>query len=152
MAVPSGTGNSTRSARRQLLELCGDWEPLLVPLAPRAVLGRPQARRQGALLGERNQSTVWQAPSPKMIMSRSDEAKQDHPAQKPALLFEIPIRNHLRPGELVYDPFLGSGTTLVAAEMLGRRCLGLELDPRYAQLVIDRWQALTGEVAQVADG
>jgi DNA modification methylase len=83
-----------------------------------------------------------------MIMGRSTEAKQDHPAQKPVLLSEIPIRNHLRAGEVVYDPFLGSGTTLVAAETLGRRCYGLEIDPRYCQLVIERWQGLTGRTAE----
>jgi len=44
----------------------------------------------------------------------------------------------------VYDPFLGSGTCLVAAEILGRRCYGLEIEPRYCQLTIERWQALTG--------
>ncbi len=72
------------------------------------------------------QSTVWRAPSPKMIMGGSTEAKFDHPAQKPIVLFDIPIRNHLDAGEAVYDPFLGSGTTLIAAELLGRRCLGMD--------------------------
>lgn len=97
--------------------------------------------------GSQDQSTVWRAPSPKMIMAGSTEEKHDHPAQKPVALFEAPIRNHLAAGGLVYDPFLGSGTCLVAAETLGRRCLGLEIDPRYAQLVIERWQRLTGEQA-----
>ena len=82
-----------------------------------------------------------------MIMGGSDEEKQDHPAQKPVLLSEIPIRNHLRPGGLVFDPFLGSGTTLVAAETLDRRCLGMEIDPAYCQFVIERWQGLTGRTA-----
>ncbi len=81
-------------------------------------------------LGERNQATIWRAPSPKMIMGGSTEEKQDHPAQKPVALFEIPIRNHLAPGELVYDPFVGSGTTLIAAERLGRRCYAMEIEPR----------------------
>jgi len=101
--------------------------------------------------GSRDQSTVWRAPSPKMIMAGSQEEKQDHPAQKPVVLFESPIRNHLRPGEAVLDPFLGSGTTLVAAETLGRRCLGMEIDPRYAQLTIERWQGLTGQTAVRVD-
>ena len=97
--------------------------------------------------GSRDQSTVWRAPSPKMIMAGSEEEKQDHPAQKPVVLFETPIRNHLAAGEAVLDPFLGSGTTLVAAETLGRRCLGMEIDPRYVQLTIERWQGLTGRTA-----
>ncbi len=102
--------------------------------------------------GERDQSTIWRVPSPKMIMAGSTEEKQDHPAQKPVLLSEIPIRNHTKAGEAVYDPFLGSGTTLVAAETLARRCYGMEIDPRYAQLIIERWQGLTGRTAEHVDG
>jgi DNA modification methylase len=60
--------------------------------------------------GSRDQSTVWRAPSPKMIMGGSQEEKQDHPTQKPVALYEAPIGNHLRRGEPVYDPFLGSGS------------------------------------------
>jgi hypothetical protein len=112
-------------------------------------------RRPGVsvpFLGERNQATIWRAPSPKMIMAGSTEAKFDHPAQKPVALFEAPIRNHLAPGEAVYDPFLGSGTTLIAAEIHGRRCFGLELEPRYGQIIIERWQAFTGQTAVRVDG
>ena len=112
-------------------------------------------RRAGSkarFLGERNQSTIWRAASPKMIMAGSDEPKLDHPTQKPVALFEAPIGNHLRRGELVYDPFLGSGTALVAAERLGRRCYALEIDPRYVQVAIERWQAFTGQEAVKADG
>ncbi len=98
------------------------------------------------------QSTVWRAPSPKMIMGGSTEEKFDHPAQKPVVLSEIPIRNHLEAGEGVYDPFLGSGTTLIAAELLGLRCYGLEIEPRYAQIIIERWQGVTGQTAMRADG
>ena len=56
--------------------------------------------------------------------------KFDHPTQKPLELMRRPIMNHTKHGELVYDPFLGSGTTLVAAELTGRVCCGLELDPK----------------------
>jgi DNA modification methylase len=87
-----------------------------------------------------------------MIMGGSIEEKFDHPAQKPVVLAEIPIRNHLEAGEAVYDAFLGSGTTLIAAEALGRRCLGMEIDPRYVQIAIERWQAFTGLTAELADG
>jgi DNA modification methylase len=103
-------------------------------------------------LGERNQSTIWRAPSPKMIMGGSEEPKVDHPTQKPVALYEAPIGNHLRRGEAVYDPFLGSGTTLVAAERLGRRCYALEIDPRYVQVAIERWQTFTGQTAVKVDG
>jgi len=96
-------------------------------------------------------STVWDSPSPKFMMGGSDETKFDHPTQKPVSLIERPIRNHTRRGELVYDPFLGSGTTLAAAEQTGRVCHGLELDPKYVDVVVERWQALTGRRA-VLDG
>lgn len=58
-----------------------------------------------------------------------------------------PILNHTKRGELVYEPFLGSGTTLAAAELTGRICLGMELDPKYIDVVVLRWQALTGQEA-----
>jgi DNA modification methylase len=88
-------------------------------------------------------STIWNSPSPKFIMGGSDEEKFDHPTQKPVELMRRPILNHTKPGELVYEPFLGSGTTLAAAEATQRVCYGLELDPKYADVVIERWQRLT---------
>ena len=67
------------------------------------------------------------------------------PGAEAGLLFETPIGNHLTAGEAVYDPFLGSGTTVIAAERLGRRCYGIEIEPRYVQVTIERWQAFTGK-------
>jgi hypothetical protein len=92
-------------------------------------------------------STIWDSPSPKFIMGGSDEDKFDHPTQKPIELMRKPILNHTKPCELVYDPFLGSGTTLAAAEVTRRVCCGLELDPKYADVVVERWQGLTGKKA-----
>src|SRR5258708_170849 len=80
-------------------------------------------------------------------MGGSDEDKFDHPTQKPIELMRRPILNHLRRGELVYDPFLGSGTTLAAAELTERFCYGLELDPKYVDVVVARWQQLAGKEA-----
>jgi DNA modification methylase len=57
-----------------------------------------------------------------------------------------PIVNS-RPGQLVYDPFLGSGTSLIAAEMTGRTCIGLEISPRYVDVILLRWQDFTGRTA-----
>ncbi len=96
-------------------------------------------------------STIWDSPSPKFIMGGSEEDKYDHPTQKPVELMRRPILNHLRRGELVYEPFLGSGTTLAAAELTERVCYGIELDPKYVDVVIQRWQGLTGKKA-VLDG
>jgi DNA modification methylase len=92
-------------------------------------------------------STIWNSPSPKFIMGGSDEEKFDHPTQKPVELMRRPIQNHTKPGESVYDPFLGSGTTLAAAEVTGRVCYGLEIDPKYADVIVERWQGLTGKKA-----
>ena len=98
-------------------------------------------------------TTIWDAASPKMIMGGSDEEKYDHPTQKPIELMRRPILNHLKRGELVFDPFLGSGTTLAAAELTERVCYGLELDPKYVDVVVERWQQLTGKQAKLeADG
>jgi DNA modification methylase len=63
---------------------------------------------------------------------------------KPVALVERAIRNSSRPGDLVYDAFAGSGTTLIAAEVSGRSARVIEIDPRYAQVIIERWTAFTG--------
>jgi DNA modification methylase len=60
-----------------------------------------------------------------------------------------PILNHTKRGELVYEPFLGSGTTLAAAELTDRVCFGLELDPKYVDVVVMRWQTLSGDKARL---
>src|ERR1700722_8463748 len=92
-------------------------------------------------------STIWDSPSPKFIVGGSDEEKFDHPTQKPVELMRRPILNHTKLGEMVYEPFLGSGTTLAAAELTERVCYGLELDPQYADVIVQRWQALSGQKA-----
>jgi DNA modification methylase len=92
-------------------------------------------------------STVWDSPSPKFIMGGSNEKKYDHPTQKPVELMRRPILNHTKRGEAVYEPFLGSGTTLAAAEMTERVCYGMEIDPKYCDVVVLRWQEYTGRPA-----
>lgn len=93
--------------------------------------------------GGRSQTTLWQ-------LERSDDSADDatvHGTQKPVEAMARPMRNHDHDG--VYDPFLGSGTTLVAAEKLGRVCYGIEIDPRYVDVIIERWQRLTGGEAVI---
>jgi DNA modification methylase len=60
-----------------------------------------------------------------------------------------PILNHAKRGELIYEPFLGSGTTLAAAELTERVCCGLELDPKYVDVVVQRWEQLAGKKAKL---
>jgi DNA modification methylase len=103
-------------------------------------------RGKGHWQGDRRQSTVWDVPNlnPFGGTTNAENAATGHGTQKPVRLFEIPILNHTAAGEEVYDPFCGSGTTLIAAEKLGRRCLALEIDPRYVQVTVNRWEAFTG--------
>jgi DNA modification methylase len=82
-------------------------------------------------------------------MGGSDEAKYDHPTQKPVELMRRPILNHIKRGELVYEPFLGSGTTLAAAELTERVCLGIELDPKYVDVIVQRWETLSRKKAKL---
>jgi DNA modification methylase len=112
-------------------------------------------RRSGAKVpfrGSRDQATIWRVPSPKMIMGGSAEPRLDHPTQKPLVLFETPIRNHLKPGDAVYDPFLGSGTALIAAERTGARCYAMEIDPIYVEVALRRWERFSGQEAVRLDG
>jgi DNA modification methylase len=94
--------------------------------------------------GGRKLDTVWEVPRP----GRSRE----HPTMKPVELVARALEYSSRPGERVLDLFAGSGTTVIAAEQLDRRAVALELDPRYAQVVIDRWEAFTGRKAERLDG
>ena len=77
---------------------------------------------------------------------------ETHPTMKPVELVARALSNSSRPGDLVYEPFAGSGSTIIAAEQTRRRCVALEIDPRYAQVAIERWQAFTGRTAELVDG
>jgi hypothetical protein len=97
--------------------------------------------------GDRTQTTVWEFPNNNPFGSPRREESWGHGTQKPVEAMRRPIVNNSRPGELVYDPFLGSGTSLIAAEMTGRLCCGLELCPAYVDVIVRRWQAFTGRTA-----
>ena len=99
--------------------------------------------------GERKQSTLWQLPNLNPFGGNSEEPVTGHGTQKPVELMRRPMLNHTEPGDAVYDPFLGSGTTLIAAERSNRRCLGLEIDPAYMDVIVLRWQALSGQTAML---
>lgn len=81
-----------------------------------------------------------------------DESKPlrsaEHPTMKPLKLIGRQIRNSARPGETVLDLFGGSGSTMMAAEQLGRRCCMVEFDPKYVDVIVKRWEDLTGKEAQ----
>lgn len=91
--------------------------------------------------GARDQYTVWDIQN---LSSRSvieAEGQTGHGTQKPIECMARPIRNNTEPGQSVYDPFLGSGTTLAAAEQLERNCLGIELSEQYCDVIVRRWMS-----------
>ncbi len=89
--------------------------------------------------GDRKQTTVWSVPH-----LRSETG---HGTQKPVECMRKPIENNSSPGQAVYEPFSGSGTTIIAAEMSGRACHAIELDPAYVDVAVKRWQAFAGQDA-----
>ncbi|MDB5412557.1 MAG: site-specific DNA-methyltransferase [Rubritepida sp.] len=97
--------------------------------------------------GDRKQTTLWSIPS------RGQDATTTHGTQKPVECMRRPMENNSSPGQAVYEPFSGSGTTIIAAEMSGRACHAIELSPAYVDVAVLRWQAFTGQLAVLeADG
>jgi DNA modification methylase len=92
---------------------------------------------KGHWAGDRKQSTLWQIDKPR-------KSETGHSTQKPVECMKRPIENNSAPGQPVYEPFSGSGTTIIAAEMTGRQCLAIELAPEYVDVAVQRWQAFTG--------
>ena len=98
----------------------------------------------GHWAGDRAQSTLWQ------IKAR-DDSGVGHGTQKPVECMKRPIENNSSPGQAVYEPFSGSGTTIIAAEMTGRACHAIELNPAYVDVAVKRWQDFTGQKATHAE-
>jgi DNA modification methylase len=101
-------------------------------------------RKKGSWMGDRKQTTLW------TIGNGGQDAETKHATQKPVECMRRPMLNNSSPGQAVYEPFLGSGTTLIAAQSCGRICFGIEIDPLFVDLAIRRWQTFTGEVARRA--
>jgi DNA modification methylase len=95
--------------------------------------------RQGHWCGDRTQSTLWE-----ISHNRSETG---HSTQKPVECMKRPIENNSSPGQAVYEPFSGSGTTIIAAEVTGRCCYAMEISPTYVDVTVRRWQEFTGEQA-----
>jgi DNA modification methylase len=89
-----------------------------------------------AWYGDKTQSTLWNVNKP--------SKNKEHPTMKPLELIHIALKNSSKSGDMILDLFLGSGSTLMAAEQLGRSCYGMELDPRYSDVIIKRYCNLTG--------
>ncbi|MGE0627575.1 MAG: site-specific DNA-methyltransferase [Hyphomicrobiaceae bacterium] len=152
------SGIHTRTVAESL-DVCGFLiRAQIVWAKPRLVLGRGDyhwqhepcfyAVRKGATghwQGARDQSTLWT-----IATGENDEATE-HGTQKPVECMRRPIVNNSKRGDLIYEPFAGSGTTLIAAESTGRVCFAMEIDPRYCDVIVERWQRFTGKSA-VLDG
>lgn len=103
--------------------------------------------------GDRRETTVWEAASPIAGWGsggRAEDMVTAHPTQKPLEIYERPLLNHTQPGDVVYDPFCGSGTCLIAAARHGRRCFAIELDPAWCDVIRDRFESFAGEQQVVA--
>ena len=136
----------------------GKWSTFIIWAKNTFTLGRADYQRQYEPIlygwpegksrhwcGDRDQGDVWQIKKP---------LKNDlHPTMKPVELVERALRNSSRPGDSVLDPFGGSGTTLIAAEKSGRRAWLMELDPKYVDVIVRRWQEWSGKQAtRLSDG
>lgn len=105
--------------------------------------------------GDRKQTTVWQIANSSAFKKSTDEAdahRTGHSTQKPVECMRRPMLNNSSPGQAVYDPFLGSGTSIIAAETCNRVAYGLEIEPRYVDMIVRRWQQFTSKQAVRHDG
>jgi len=92
--------------------------------------------------GARNQTTVWQI---------DRETSKQHPTAKPVKIWNAAILNHTNEQEVIYEPFLGSGSQIIAAEQLGRKCYGMEISPDYVAVILQRWADFTGKTPELAE-
>lgn len=103
------------------------------------------ARGTAGWQGDRKQSTLWSIPT------RDQDADTIHSTQKPVECMRRPMLNNSQAGDTIYEPFSGSGTTIIAAEMSGRDCRAVEINPVYVDVAIIRWEAFTGGTARLAE-
>ncbi len=141
---------------RVLADAGGHWSDTIVWKKDRFVLGRADYQRQyepiwfgwreGAKhhwCGDRDQGDVWEVERP--------SESEAHPTMKPLALVEKAISNSSRPGDVVLDLFLGSGTTVIAAERTGRVCYGMEISEHYASVALARYESFSGKEAVCLD-
>jgi len=156
--VSSTAGTKSMEFMQAFIETGWSWRQTLVWVKDSFVLGhsdyhyrhepilygyKPGAGRLGrggpGWHGDDKQDTVIDVPRPK--------ASREHPTMKPVELIERCLSNSTQAGETVFDPFLGSGSTLMACEKTGRRCVGMELAPQYVDVIVERWENFTGKRA-----
>ncbi len=114
------------------------WQPAFLPMHELAEYAVKEGARSD-YVGGRKQSTTW--------MIEHARSETGHSTQKPVEAMRRPIINNSKPGDFVYEPFNGSGTTLIACEMEARRCRAIELSPIYCDVTVKRWEEFTGQKA-----
>ncbi|WP_016743989.1 DNA modification methylase [Rhizorhabdus wittichii] len=132
-----GMGSLYRSAYEEVVVFC--TEP--TPATNNVLLGR----------NGRNRTNLWTYAGANRKGSSAGKALADHPTPKPVELVVDALQDVTKRGDLVFDPFMGSGTTLVAAQAIGRIACGIELDPGYVDVAVVRWQQMTGKPAVHAE-
>jgi len=95
--------------------------------------------------GERTQTTVWEIGN----ITQKERKELNHATPKPVEIFAIPIVKHTTKGEVCYEPFCGSGPQIIAAEQLDRKCYGMEISRQYCDVIVERWEKLTGKKARL---
>jgi DNA modification methylase len=101
-------------------------------------------RGTGNWTGDRKQSTVWKIDKPQ-------KSETGHSTQKPIECMRKPIENNSSVGQAIYEPFSGSGTTIIACEQTGRHCYAIELNPAYVDVAVKRWEDFTGKKAVLSE-
>lgn len=118
------------------------WNRRALPLTEQERLALDNAEK--SYCGARDQDDVWEIPRPK--------ASAEHPTMKPVELVARALINSSSKGDIVLDPFGGAGSLILAAEQLGRRGRSIELDPGYCDVIVKRWETMTGRKALRAGG
>ena len=122
-------------AKSQMVMSRGDYHWHHEPCWYAVRKGKP-----GGWQGDRKQTTLWQIDKP-------HKSETGHSTQKPVDCMKRPIENNSKPGDYIYEPFSGSGTTVIAAEMTSRKCIAIELNPAYVDVCVKRWQDFAGKDA-----
>jgi DNA modification methylase len=141
------------SNKQKFEELGGHWASFIIWNKNRFVIGMQDYQRQYEPIlygwkegdkhywcGDRNQADVWNIDRP--------SSSPEHPTMKPIELCYKAIINSSKEGDIVLDLFGGSGSTLIASEKAKRKCLMMELDPKYVSVIIERWENMTGQKGQ----
>jgi DNA modification methylase len=151
------SSSELHTLHQAFVEAGGHWSTFIIWVKNHFTLGWGDYRRQYEPIlygwregtthfwcGDRNQGDAW--------MINRPAANREHPTMKPVELVERAIRNNSKSRDTILDPFGGSGTTIIACEKTGRQARVIELDPKYCDVAIRRWQAFAGAQARNTDG